>query len=89
LSISSTINLLSEIYKLTPREVSLSAISISERDRATLKGRANALSDVYKYAKTLEDSGYFEKVNTNYATIKKEGGVEYADFEVVCYYEKR
>ncbi len=84
-----TINLLSEIYKLTPREVSLSAISISERDRATLKGRANALSDVYKYAKTLEDSGYFEKVNTNYATTKRENNVEYADFEVVCYYEKR
>lgn len=84
-----TINLLSEIYKLTPREISLSAISISERDRATLKGRANALSDVYKYAKTLQDSKYFEKVNTNYANKKIENNVEYADFEVVCYYEAK
>lgn len=84
-----TINLLSDIYRLTPREITLLAISISERDRATLKGRATALSDVYKYAKTLEDSKYFEKVNTNYATTKRENNVEYADFEVVCYYEKR
>ena len=84
-----SINILMDIYRLTPKEIYMTSISIEEKNKATIKGRASALSDVYKYAKTLEDSSLFEKVNTNYANTKREDNIEYADFEIVCFCEKK
>ena len=84
----SSIDMLNEIYRLTPKEIYLTSIAVEEKNKITLKGRASALSDVYKYAKTLEDSPHFEKVNTNYANTKRENNVEYADFEIAGNYKK-
>jgi Tfp pilus assembly PilM family ATPase/Tfp pilus assembly protein PilN len=84
-----SLSIISELHRITPREVYLLSISMEEKKKVTLKGRANALSDVYKYAKILEDSRLFEKVNTNFATMKRENNMDYADFEIVCTFEKR
>jgi len=83
-----SINILNEIYKLTPVEIYLTGINIREKKEAILKGRARAMSDVFKFITTLEDSGIFANVKTSYTTTKKEGNVEYADFEIICLYEK-
>ena len=83
-----SINILEEIYKLTPKEIYLTSIEIHEKKEAILKGHARAMSDVFKFITTLEDSGMFAKVKTSYTTTKKEGDTEYADFEIICLYEE-
>ncbi|MFH1381054.1 MAG: PilN domain-containing protein [Candidatus Omnitrophota bacterium] len=83
-----SINILNEIFKLTPDQVYLTGINIKEKKEAILKGRASAMSDVFKFITILEDSPYFENVKTAYATTKKEKNTEYATFEIMCVYEK-
>lgn len=78
----SSINILSEIYRLTPKEIYLTNISIEERKKVVLRGRAGIMSDIFKYVTTLETSGLLENVNTSYATAKKEENTEYIDFEI-------
>ena len=82
-----SINILNEIYKLMPEEVYLTNINIEERNQAILRGRAFAMSDVFKFVTTLENSPYFENVKTTYTTTRKEENTEYAEFEVICSYE--
>jgi len=79
----SSINILSEIYRLTPKEIYLTSISIEERKKVVLRGRADVMSDIFKYVTTLEESNVFENVNTSYATAKRENNIEYIDFEII------
>ena len=84
-----SINILNEIYKLTLKEISLISINIDETNQVVLKGRAFAMSDVFKFITTLENSPYFENVKTTYTTTKKEEDIEYAEFEIICAYENK
>ncbi|MCQ9207356.1 MAG: pilus assembly protein PilM [Omnitrophica bacterium] len=85
----STINILHEIHRLTPSEIHFSNINIEEKKQAILKGRAQAMSDVFRFVTTIENSPYFQNAKTTYTTTKKEKNVEYADFEIISTYEKR
>jgi len=84
----STINMLNEIHKLTPKEIYFTNITIEEKKELIIKGRAEAMSDVFRFVTTLEESPYFKNAKTTYTTTKKEEGTEYADFEIICMYEK-
>lgn len=84
----STLGILDEIHRLIPRNIYLTNLNIEEKRNVILKGRANAMSDVFKFVTILENSKIFENVKVSYATTKKEGGVEYADFEIFCLLEK-
>ena len=84
----SSINILNEIHKLTPKEIYFTNINVEEKKQAILRGHAFAMSDVFKFVTTLENSPYFEGVKATYTTTKKEKDTEYADFEIVCTYEK-
>lgn len=82
-----SINILNEIHKLTPGEVYFTNITIEEKKEVILKGRAQAMSDVFRFVTTLENSSYFMNAKTTYTTTKKEeAGGEYADFEVIAAY---
>ena len=83
-----SINILNEIYKLTPERICLTNISIFEKKEAILKGYAKTMSDVFKFVTMLENSEMFANVKTSYTTTKKDGDTEYADFEIICLYEK-
>jgi len=83
-----SINILSEIYKLIPKEIHLTNINVREKKEAIIKGRAHEMSDVFKFVTTLENSEMFANVKTSYTTTKKDGDTEYADFEIICLYEK-
>jgi len=85
----SSINILNEIHSLTPEEIYFMSVNIEEKKTATLRGSGFAMSDVFKFVTTLENSDYFENVKTTYTTTKKEKGREYADFEIICGYEQR
>lgn len=85
---AASINVLIEIYRLTPREIYLTNINIEEKDKTAIRGRANAMSDVFKYVTTLEASDIFYNVNATYITTKRESNVEYAEFEIACFHGK-
>ncbi len=78
------LNLLNEIIKLIPREIYLTSIDIENRGKVVLKGRADAIADVYKFVTALGGSVFLEKVRNTYATTKEENDTVYADFEIVA-----
>ncbi|MFC1807841.1 pilus assembly protein PilM [Candidatus Omnitrophota bacterium] len=82
-----SLNILKEIYKLLPKRIHLLDISIEEEVQTVIKGRAQAMSDVFKFVTTLEDSPFFENVKTTYTTTKKVQNIELAEFELVCAHE--
>lgn len=84
----SSINILHEISRLTPKEIYFTNINIEENKQTVLQGRAAAMSNVFEFVTTLENSPYFENVQTTYTTTKKEKDTEYARFEIICMHEK-
>ena len=84
----SSINILHEISRLTPKEIYFTNINIEEDKQTVLQGRAAAMSNVFEFVTTLENSSYFENVQTTYTTTKKEKDTEYAKFEIICMHEK-
>jgi len=83
-----SLNVLNEIHKLTPKEIYFTNINIEEKNRAIIQGRASAMSNVFSFVTTLEESPYFENVKTTYTTTKKDKDEEYAKFEIICLYEQ-
>lgn len=79
-----SLNILYEISRLTPKEIYFSNIDIEEEKQTILQGRAYAMSNVFEFVTTLENSPYFENVQTTYTTTKKEKEGEYAKFEIIC-----
>lgn len=84
----SAIEVINEIYAITPREIYLTDINIDEKQSIVLKGGGTAMSDVFKYVKKLEESDMFENVKTTYTTTKKDRDTEFAEFEISCVYQK-
>jgi hypothetical protein len=86
----SSIEVINELYKITPREIHLTDMNIDEKHILIIKGGAVAMSDVFKYVKKLEESGMFETVRTTYTTTKKDkDNNEFAEFEISCNYQEQ
>lgn len=81
---SSALNYLYGIHRLTPPEITLTAISFEEEKRMVLRGEAQAMSDVFKFITALENSIYFRKVETRYTRKRKVKDKEVSEFEIVC-----
>jgi len=79
------IDLVTEIFRITPAGVSLAVMEYESGKAVALRGTAPSLSNVFKYVATLEGSPYFENVKVRYAN-KRSGlaSAETADFEIVC-----
>ncbi len=84
----SSIEVINEIYSITPREIYLTDMNIDEKQSIVLKGGGLAMSDVFKYVKKLEESEMFENVKTTYTTTKKDRNTEFAEFEISCMYQE-
>ena len=84
----SAIEVINEIYVITPDEIYLTDINIDEKQSIILKGGGQAMSDVFKYVKKLEESDMLESVKTTYTTTKKDRNREFAEFEISCVYQK-
>jgi len=84
----SSLECLKEIYRITPEEISLTDIDIDEKEKVVLKGHGFAMSDVFKYAKILEDSEMFENVKTPSIRVKNDKEAKFAEFEISCAYQK-
>lgn len=80
----SSLDILYELYRIIPKEISLTIFNFDKDKLVTLKGTSSAMSDVFKLITTLEKSTYFENVEIKYATRRKVRGKEITDFLIHC-----
>jgi hypothetical protein len=79
-----SIDLVSEIFKITPSGIALSTMEYEKGKTITLRGTAANLSDIFKYVTILEKSVYFENVKVKYANKRAGQVADVADFEITC-----
>jgi len=84
----SALDILYHIYSLTPKQIYFTDISIDEKKQVVLRGRAEVMSDVFRFVTTLEESPVFEGVKVTYATKKKEEKEAEVVFEIICLLER-
>ena len=86
----SSLDVLYEINRLIPAEVSLISFSYEEDNQVILHGVAPERSFVFKLVSELEKSAVFQSFNpkVRYATNKTTPGGEIVDFEISCLKEK-
>ncbi len=76
------LDVLKEIYRVTPNDIYLSAISLEEDGSLTLSGISPSMSQIFTYVKTLDDSPMFVDAKTKSTSTKKDGAKDLAVFEV-------
>ena len=79
---------LTELYKITPLEIELNDIRQDERGKFSLKGTAQTMSTAYTFVEIMEKSKYFKDVKNTYATKRRDGLKEVADFELKAALER-
>jgi Tfp pilus assembly protein PilN len=79
-----SLNILAELYDLTPLEISLTNIRLKDKDSFSVRGQATSMSSVFSYITELEKSAYFKSVKTKYTSKKKVQNQDIVDFELVC-----
>lgn len=82
-----SLNVLSELYDLTPLEVALTSIRLKEKGQFSIRGEANSMSSVFAYVNDLEKSSSFKTVKTKYTSKKKVDGEDLVDFEIAAVLE--
>ncbi len=80
--------LLNELYRLTPREVYLTAIRIERKKGVVLQGKAPGMDAVVQYVSALEKSPSLKNVKNTHSSTQTEEGQPYFDFEIVSLYEE-
>lgn len=84
----SSIDVIREIYKVLPNDISLTLLEFDDKGKLLLRGTAKELSSVFNLLPILEKSVYFENAKINYATKRSFKQTEFADFEIVCQMSK-
>lgn len=80
----SSIDIIRELYKLIPGNISLTILDFEIGSSCTLRGTADELSSVFRFITILEDSPYLENVKVRYATKRAIKNKMLTDFEIVC-----
>jgi len=78
------IDVLSEIYKVTPESINYNLMDYEVDRSLTLRGNASSLDNVIKFMSVLENSGYFENVKIKYTAKRTVGGKQVTDFEIAA-----
>jgi len=78
----SCLDILREIYALTPVKIFLTKYTYEDGKGLSLKGSSPSMSQVLTYRDALEASEYFEGVQLRYASKRKKKGVDVTDFEI-------
>ncbi len=76
------LDVLKEIYRITPNDIYLSTINMEEDGTLTLAGVSPSMSQIFAYVKTLDDSPLFIDAKTRSTSTKKDGTKDVAVFEV-------
>ena len=78
------VNVLREIYRLTPDGIKFNLIEYESVKSLTVRGNAPSLGLVIKFTSLLGASDYFEGVKIKYTSARKGKAGEITDFEIVC-----
>ncbi|MCX5715185.1 MAG: PilN domain-containing protein [Candidatus Omnitrophica bacterium] len=83
---TSCIDVLYELYKNIPADISLVSFTYEDNGAITMHGQAPALSSVFNFVNQLQKAPAFKYYNikVRYATKKAMVGGEVIDFEIVC-----
>jgi hypothetical protein len=81
---NSPLDILCEIVKITPPDISLNSLHLDFAGRVTLGGEATEFSKPYTYVSILENSKRFKNAATQYVTRKRIGDQETIVFKISC-----
>ncbi|MDD5680594.1 MAG: pilus assembly protein PilM [Candidatus Omnitrophica bacterium] len=84
----SSIDVIRELYRILPKDASLTLLEFDDKGRLLLRGTAKELSSAFNLLPILEKSPYFESAKINYAAKRSFKQAEFADFEIVCQMSK-
>jgi len=76
------LNVLADVYRLTPEEIAVINVRLRETGSFSVKGEAVSMAVVFAYVGELEKSDFFKEVKARYTSKKKVEGRELVDFEV-------
>jgi len=82
------LNVLAEVYRLTPGEIAVINVRLRESGSFSVKGEATSMAAVFAYAGELEKSDTLKEMKTRYTSKKKVEGRELVDFELSGMLEK-
>jgi Tfp pilus assembly PilM family ATPase len=77
------LNVLSELYRLTPPDIAVINIALRESGTFSVKGEAASMAVVFAYVGELEKSDMLKEVKTRYTSKKRVEEKELVDFEVM------
>ncbi|MDD5745888.1 MAG: pilus assembly protein PilM [Candidatus Omnitrophica bacterium] len=83
------LQVISALYDTVPKSIMLSDIKVDAERNVSLKGTAQAMSNVFSFVSALEKSNYFGNVKTNYTTSRKQDAQDVADFGISCVIKDR
>jgi Tfp pilus assembly PilM family ATPase len=72
------LEVLTELYNISPLEIQLEDIRFDEQGKFS----------VFSFVDNMEKSAYFKDVKTKYTSKRKDGNRDVADFEIVCLLNK-
>lgn len=78
------IQILDELYKITPEGILLNIFIYEKDNQAVIKGAATEMSLVFEYVSILEKSKFLKNAEVRFATKRSAKGQEFTDFEIFC-----
>lgn len=84
-----SLDVIFDLYEILPESIYIKSISVDEKGAVLLKGTASAMSEVFNFLSTLENSKYFKDASATNTANRKEGNKDVADFEISCVLENR
>lgn len=75
-------DLVNELYRLAPPEISFQSLYLNERGQFIIHGYAGASASVHNFQRNLVKSTLFRAVNLEFATKRKIFNMEVTDFQI-------
>ncbi|MCK5494623.1 MAG: PilN domain-containing protein, partial [Candidatus Omnitrophica bacterium] len=76
------LNIFSEFHEIVPIYLQIIDINFVNKNNFSVKGTAASMATVFTFVDSMENSKYFTKVKTRYATKRKDGLRDLTDFEI-------
>ena len=83
-----SLEVLSELYSLTPVNMAFNDIRYESQGKFSLGGTAESMSAIFSFVDKMEKSKYFKDVKTKYTAKRKDGKRDVVDFEIAAILKK-
>lgn len=80
----SMLDVISELYKVLPKEITIHYLFIEANRKALIRAQAGFLSQAFDCISLMEQSGYFSNVRQNYANQRQINDSVLIDFEITA-----